>query len=888
MEQLFDQCLFHHEYDNEATSIDGVARAVSLPLLRPLVERGRAKLISTGGYSSICVREGSQGDVKGLPCGSRSLLIDDKKGAIIVRGVNKFFDFEDVANAWVDDSLLWASCTVWAQRKIAGFIVTLFALDDLTLGIMSKHVLDGPHVDLARRLLHRQLNPEQIWRVARDLNRLECSASFECVSLQEDYHHPILEDEAFDGTLTLLSIQRSRTLAEIAMPYREVQLMAEDWGVSCTPACTLHGPQDVAEVLQCTQQWHAVYRKHAASATLAEGIVLLVESAGPRDYLQRSSWVTPVRVKAKTVKYVALRSLRSILRADSQPQELLLHRAIASWAAANGKDLAAVEKEQGVSGVVQQFERHTSEQARLRFRDAEESVGSAYARLLAITNAEVGATGPCPLTLVMLCGLPGSGKSTLCKAILRRLQAVGSFDFAVHFSRDVVSSVVSLKQGIDEASSKHRQRRLGALVHRETVRWIATLRLYTALTARRGVVLFDACNATEATRRRWRQEFPSSLDSYRLLHVECSDPRQHLERMVHRQDHEVVKSEEDAQRALYVVRKRFVPPTEAEKALYVDTYTTSTEEAAERVVRVVTEGRRNDLGHTSVLSTVTLPAAVQQAEEALMRSLVGVSTVTFAAAANIAVQRRSSPQRTFAVDLQVTTECLLDTLSTALLRAFTAGENAVSDQRGTLRRWLDNLTERLTKSRWPAPPPDMVCVAGQTKWLKGWLFHGAPRRNLTKAVVRSALTNRYEHMTNRPHVTLLYSTDGTIGVAEFLSHPEWTVGSVVRVELTEVLIDRFAICFSATVAGKSMQLVGTAGEAESVPLHVTVGHSAKVHSRYSGEMFSLFANWQRGNEQLELEKSANRAKRSHQKFYNFLRLRLVLPIVVYGQVVVPL
>lgn len=41
---------------------------------------------------------------------------------------------------------------------MAGFIVTLFALDANELRVMSKHAIDGPHVQIAKRILNSLLS----------------------------------------------------------------------------------------------------------------------------------------------------------------------------------------------------------------------------------------------------------------------------------------------------------------------------------------------------------------------------------------------------------------------------------------------------------------------------------------------------------------------------------------------------------------------------------------------------------------------------------------------------------------------------------------------------------------------------------------------------------
>ncbi|PWU89103.1 hypothetical protein C4B63_63g23 [Trypanosoma cruzi] len=81
---------------------------------------GKGRLFCTGAFTSFEVRESHQGDVKCLPTGARTLLLDADASKVMVRGVDKFFDLEDDKTEELNKDELWEMGSVWLQRKVAG------------------------------------------------------------------------------------------------------------------------------------------------------------------------------------------------------------------------------------------------------------------------------------------------------------------------------------------------------------------------------------------------------------------------------------------------------------------------------------------------------------------------------------------------------------------------------------------------------------------------------------------------------------------------------------------------------------------------------------------------------------------------------------------------
>ncbi|TPP49455.1 AAA domain family protein [Leishmania donovani] len=788
MEALKRECWFHREQATpHSTKIDTA-------VLDGYVARGRVALaavkLSDGrDVSSVTFKGASQGDVNGLPCGARSLLIDRADGSIVCRGINKFFDLNEV---------------------------------------MSKHVLVGPHVDAARELLERVSETRRA-RLAADLFEWGACACCECIRRAQDYHHPVLELQQFDQQIVLIAVQRRTQLREESLCFSEVTTLAERWGLGCAPGVAVPNSDALRCVFAATASWNATYTPFDMCPQLAEGFVLLIEMAGPTA-APGQRWCLPLRLKLKTAKYVVLRAFRSLVYGDSRPQSYVYHQALLGWLQL--RSAAEVRRRVEESGL--------SAQQRVRHRDSQETVGDALARLQRTTALIACPRGRCPLTVVVLCGLPGAGKSTLAMVLSRLLasQEASPFSFVVHLSRDAVGCTVAADHGITDASSKHKQRRLGALVHQTLCDQMREVACFSAETEQSGLLLLDACNATQKSRRIWRQCFPITLHKYEVAYVECSDASAMVQRAARRDGHEVLLSAAEAQQALYAVRKKFQPPSVEEAAWRVDT-------------TGCCHGIIRELG-PKVARATSLQLRLDCSTEALR-----------CAAAQLISSSLDEPREP-ALSFASVGRLLFRGVSAAL-RGFS---------------WA------------PSFPVTGHVTRGHLKWLRGWLLRG--RDPSGPAELEKALRERFAVVPARPHVTLLYinsvagATSANQAMSEYLSQTGMHLGQEVTVKVTSLLLDRHALSFGVTLTGgqqvQGQSMHGTRGTATR--LHITVGTAPGVPASYAGNMFAIFDVLQAENESLETERreSFRAVNRSQRKYHNFVEYQLSTALPVRGVV----
>ncbi|KAG5464542.1 hypothetical protein LSCM1_00732 [Leishmania martiniquensis] len=900
MEALKRACWFERE------QVTPHATKVETAVLDDYVARGRATLADvtlSGGrdVSSVSVKSPSQGDVKGLPCGARSLLIDYTDGSIVCRGVNKFFDLNEVGGEWLKDFSLWTEAyRVWAVRKMAGFIVTLFSLDGVRLDVMSKHALAGPHVEAARELLEKVSQAHRV-RLAGDLYEWGACACFECIQRTQDFQHPVLEAEKFDQQLVLIAVQRRTQLREESLCFSELATVAERWGLSSAPGVAVPNDAALHCVFAATASWHATYAPFETCPLLAEGFVLLIETPGlTADPAHQ--WCFPLRLKLKTPKYVVLRAFRSLACGDSQPKRYAYHEALLGWL--QPRSAAEVRRrveEAGVHALNSEFESDLLAQQRVRHRDSQETVGEALARLQCMTSLIACPCAQCPLTVVVLCGLPGAGKSTLSVALCRALVSQGEespFRFAVHLSRDAASRSVAADHDITNASSKHKQRRLRALVHQTLCDQMREVALFATETGQAGLLLVDACNATRESRRIWRQCFPATLHQYEVALVECSDATVMAQRAARRDAHEVLLNAAEAQQALYVVRKKFQPPSLEEAAWSIDTKECDVEDAAFRL-RTHLAQKAPPSRCTSCCRMLTFSALRderRQRHAALLHNLLGSSGDTLVLA-NMMLSEISTPKVLKTTSLQLRLDCSMELLRHAAAELVSSSlsqpdQPAVSF--GFLgRSLLQRLEAALRGSSWALPSPVTGHVArGHVKWLRGWLLRG--RAGSGPVEVEKALRERFVVQPASPHVTLIHinsapeSSSCKDAITEYLSQTDMQLGQKVTAQVTSLLLDRHAVSFGVTLAGgQQVQGEGVHSAGDSVArLHITVGTAAGVSAAYAGSMFEVFDVLEAENASLEAERGEplRVVKRSQRKYHNFVEYQLSTAFPVRGVV----
>lgn len=648
MNNLLNKSVFLREEQNNAHS-----SVVDLKSLNELyVAKNKAKLVPAGSYVSVSVKEGFQGDVKTLPCGARSLLVHPETGSIHARGVNKFFSLSELSTRndlpvdWTSDAALWRrdkQCfEVYVQRKLAGFSVSFFSDNGTDLSIMSKHSVDGHHVEIAKKVLFSCTSNLQRQAMAHHLHVFNATASCECISLAEDYFHPVLEDERYDNQLVLFSIQLNK-VAEWCIDPQDLNLYAFLWGLKCVPQRRVCSQQELEEIIftvaahwnpaidfavtekQCTSNFVTakdLRKLETPKDKLAEGVVLvfaestslslsgehpgtskeaMLHTPSAHDNSSESSatplsfhispfssssdiltvsmsprWMRLIRLKVKTPRYICMRNFRSLLLRESKCRSFLLHYVLLEWSNTkkstefsfrNGEEeLQAAIERCGVHALCTAFFSYFSHYSRTFYRDTLWSIGCAVDHLLQVTTKEVIQESYAPISFIILCGLPGSGKSMFAKAFLgkRNLPSFPRHSIAVNISRDRIYQQVTaeaFKGSENECSpSKHQLRRLEQKVHTELVRALQRAIQLSAYTDGPVMVVLDACNSTPAARKFWRDVLPKSIDYCAIVHICCSDRSELQNRLCQRISHERLSNPETAQRAFYTVEKKFVVP----------------------------------------------------------------------------------------------------------------------------------------------------------------------------------------------------------------------------------------------------------------------------------------------------------------------------------------
>nr|CCC93926.1 conserved hypothetical protein [Trypanosoma congolense IL3000] len=868
MDSLLEKCLFKREWAGACVNdvID-------------LVGSGKAHFTSSGPFASLVVKESHQGDVEGLPIAARTLLLNTHTNEIVVRGVNKFFDIEEVEQGLpLRDVYLGKLANVWLQRKMAGFVVTLFSLDGNSIGIASKHVVEGPHVDIARCVLEKLLSADQRGSFARDLFNMKAAVSCECISLADDAGHPVCEQGNFDEKLFIFSIHKRDSVQEVCLPLDAMRAIAVKWGIPLVPCWRCNNHKELEAWLDDRHRWEG---RDPDGEPVAEGYVVVFEV--PVRHVNSSVQITLpftavlVRLKAKTLRYRALRSLRSIALGESLARPLLLHEILVLWMerVTHCGCFRQAIKDQGVHRICTQFEAYIREHGNKRQRGGKLSVKQAFDDLLKYTEREVRAKWCAPLDVICLCGLPGVGKSTLSRTIADEgAQGHSAFRYVMHLCRDEIAKDVAKTCGIDHCSSKHKQRRLRTLVHQSMQYALDRLISLSHLLEGPGLLILDACNARPDTRRRWRQLLPNELKSFRLVHLTCADKSVLVSRVVERQDHPLLKDVSEAQAALYTVGKTFVAPLPSEPCIRLDTTESSAEELARSLLSLYTKEAMGGAAHhrrASIYGHREAEEGLRKLHESLAASIVGCCDDGVAALGREQIVKRNEASRKLiVVRLSLSYNELYEIVVVRIRSALDQCALPVVTWWGRLKKVFGFDTEKRP----------CVVEKGHTNWLRGWLFSGRDAtETLSDGEWYHAIKERYDCRPSLPHVTLFYGSERSSPVVD-VPHP----GSAVDVILDSVLLDPFAMCLAVTVVRGGCRYEVQLPPGDPIPLHVTVGHARRVKPSYAGQMFSLFEQREIHNSELKEMQLNSSIKKSRSKFFNFVKVRFDTPVVVGGEV----
>ena len=839
---------------------------------------------------SIAVHERHQHRVSSLPCGARSLLLKPRsaeENSIVFRGINKFPSITETGMAWLSDATI-PTCVdrIILQRKMAGFLVHVFSLDGICLVVMSKHSLDGPHVELARSILSRTYPTLDQRALAAELFQLGAAIAFECIAA-EDRFHPTPDREPFQDTLTAFSLHCMKTRAELAFPFCELVQICHKYGLHVVPHKYLSKEslgEEVMKLVTATADWaHSPF-----SFGMGEGYVLCLEvppsnvlrvlSVGDSaaNQLYKAPICFPLRLKMKTARYDAIRAARSMILEQgcvAANCRAFFSQVFFAWGISVYKStqafVSAVENE-GIASLVAKFESRVDElpvEQRTSFWQAAASTGRHV--------------------VVILCGMPGSGKTTLCAEVTRLLAASADssvpFDgFVVSVSRDLIARDVHDSNGAAATRSAHSERLMKKEIHH---RFVSELSAVAAFAAAPVITFVDACNAEPNGRALWRNSFSSSSICI-FCNVRCDNREVLARRAAIREDHPTLKKD-DAERALYQIGSKLVYATPSELAslrdsvVDINTEVQDLPQCAQTLFHAVcgavasldqpTRGFR--------VRSVTTPELLQFHQRAVgdWCAALGVPPVPNELPA--AQQTPQSPRTPHVIAVLPTdptnpNACSFAESWTAVLQSTVA---ALASQAGNetgktclqsplpvaeskptrpgFWGWVANTLRGVIAKSATTPPTSsnpafsLRLIQGHAQWMRG-LFLG---RSLEGTFAASAaIVGRYNIPSTSDaavegsplplHCTLQYLASGTAETQrQEVLHEclrrlrgDAPANSALQMEISQVLIDSQAVCWGVHLCSG-----GTARCAEppgGLLLHVTLGHLSDVPPKYCWEI----------------------------------------------------
>lgn len=805
---------------------------------------------------SIAYKEGHQSRTSELPVGARSLLLAHDTHAMVLRGLNKFVEFDWGSHTALLTKLLEGSTETRfvLQRKLAGFVVHLFSLDGMHLEVMSKHSLDGRHVTEARRILQATLSADEMTRLARSLYCDSLVASGECVSPVWDATHPVIEGG--EARIEFFAVGSRCNRAEMTW----LSTMAAAW---CASHSLLFVQQEFIPARCIIAKLEEVERRTQQWATASEGFVLVVEvptqvvdAAAPAAAL----CVVPLRFKLKTIRYRVLRCLRSHILGEHilSPQHPFYQHPYMTmfvrWVMelqdsplTNAAEIAAHVRNIGVWKWSNDFEEALARLGKKRKRneagrnetDAPSTSPDALQELIHVV--ECAASPQRTLhSAVLLCGIPGAGKSTVAKALVSCSDRT-----VVHISRDTIAAHVtrSLQQSSGGPPSNHQLRRLKKAIHDAYCQRIAEVTRWLVFQQEPVLVVLDACHASRASRETFREIMPSTLRSCICVHMSLGDdgPLCAVARVASRVNHEVL-SPADAEKAVLDVSRVFEAPLAAterhfDQVLTVVSSTTSPEGGAELIADALLMDRTGpSRTQHRVIHSLEDIVINYAALLPLCTSMVGADAWTEG------LSCMNAMQLTAPVSLRLVPALPLDkaTLWTFVAQLIAKASSPTSREQSAVvndRSLFSRLASWWSGGQSQSTAPEARVGGGHLMWLPGVFL----QRDRTDPVAPSevpalvaAMRARYENdlatdQRDDIHVTLHYlkGRNATANAEALRASLISRHNGPYQVAVTGVVLDSRGVCLTVAVEPNLIS---------DHNLHITLGHTHHVKAAYSLEL----------------------------------------------------
>ena len=496
MNELLDKVFYKSEWIPKNSNVN---------LLNLCKSSGGVILEKVGreGVVGVKFHESLYSDVKRseLATGARTLYIrKDNPEKVMLRGMNKFDDFEDISHLILNTSIQQHISPVLIQRKIAGFLVVISATEeDPNLLISSKHVLKGKHVTLAQRLLHKEWNYEHVDEREAKLRTFllsnKVSLICEGVDSIEDTWHPVSEPPLHQG-LSLLCLIKFDSLREETSIDLLSKASAAASGLKISPYITNPSWSDIANCVKKCETWDRTgdsSEGHVLTFSVDKKLVLEHfgnEEPQPSDHNDKAYF----RVKLKTLRYKIQRQLRQLICKMSEkgseievvrlwPSLTPYQKVIVSYICEKQKQVFQ-QKQCDVTNLLKNLENSLNKEQSIVWNDL-------------VTNLRP-VLKPTNHLLVIAVGLPGSGKTTFLKKLAND-ETCCKGRRIIYLSKDDIT--------VQEQERCGKQDVTRAVHHR-----LLHLLHFVANQARDSfIVIVDGCNLTKGSRRMLSRVLPNYL-----------------------------------------------------------------------------------------------------------------------------------------------------------------------------------------------------------------------------------------------------------------------------------------------------------------------------------------------------------------------------------------